>query len=126
MKPKILLIEDNEANRFLTRVLLENAGHEVHVRVNGREAFQAVNSIRPDLILVDIQLPDIDGYEIARTLKGTPEWSQIPLVAVTSFAMAGDREKAHQSGFSGYIEKPIDYQTFAAEIAKFLPERKGT
>ncbi len=123
MKAKILLIEDNEANRYLTRFLLERAGHEVTVCSDAAGAFAALERIRPDLILLDIQLPGLDGYEIARRLKTRPEFAHIPLVAITSFAMPGDREKAVQSGCAGYIEKPINHETFAAEIAAYLPER---
>ena len=124
MPPQILLVEDNEANRYLARYLLENAGYQVRICINASEAFLALDQFRPDLILLDIQLPDMDGYEIARRLKARPELARVPLVAVTSFAMVGDREKAVQCGFKCYIEKPINHQTFVTQISNCLQEAK--
>jgi two-component system, cell cycle response regulator DivK len=124
MNAKILLIEDNEANRYLAAYLLQQAGHEVVVAPSANEAFATLERYHPDLILLDIQLPDLDGYEIARRLKSHPRLAAIPLVAITSFAMPGDRQKAERSGCAGYIEKPINHETFAAQIAEFLPQKE--
>lgn len=121
MSAKILLVEDNENNRYLAAFLLENRGFRVVHAANGAEALGRARDERPDLILMDIQMPEMDGYEAAQLLRQEPELAQIPIVAVTSYAMAGDRGKAMQLGFVGYIEKPISTETFVAQISKFLP-----
>lgn len=119
-KPKILLIEDNPQNRVLATFLLEEAGMEVLPAVNGAEALERARSWRPDLILLDIQLPDMDGYELLGRLKGLPEVERIPVVAVTSYAMGGERKRAMELGCAGYIEKPIDTVQFANQVSEFL------
>lgn len=121
MSAKILLVEDNAANRYLETFLLENSGFAVVHAANGFEALSKARAEQPDLILMDIQMPEMDGYEAARTLRDTPEVAQIPIVAVTSYAMTGDRERALRLGFVGYLEKPIATETFVAQIARFLP-----
>ena len=125
MSAKILLVEDNEANRYLATFLLENSGFTVVHASNGAEAVVAAQNERPDLILMDIQMPEVDGYEAARRIKADPHLARIPIVAVTSYAMVGDREKAAQLGFAGYIEKPIVTETFIAEISRFIPRKAG-
>jgi two-component system cell cycle response regulator DivK len=117
----ILYIEDNEQNYYLVKVLLSTRGYEVLWARDGQEGIDKAEQSMPDLILLDIQLPIMDGYEVARRLRSNPELAGIPIVAVTSYAMAGDREKALEAGCSGYIEKPIDPDTFRAQIDKFLP-----
>ena len=126
MKPKILLIEDNEQNRYLATFLLEQSGHEVLPAESGPLGIELAGKIRPDLILLDIQLPGMDGYAVARALKGNPGLRAIPIVAVTSYAMVGDREQAMAAGCNGYIEKPINPDTFVGEIDRFLrpPEKE--
>jgi two-component system, cell cycle response regulator DivK len=126
MSPKILLVEDNAANRYLATFLLENSGYFVIHAGNGREAVVAAQNEMPDLILMDIQMPEVDGYEAARRIKSEPHLTHIPIVAVTSYAMAGDREKAVALGFVGYIEKPIVTETFISEISRFIPSKAGT
>ena len=121
MKATILLVEDNASNRYLATFLLENAGHRVIHAADGRAAPAAAQSETPDLILMDIQMPDMDGYEAAQHIKADPKLTSVPLVAVTSYVMAGDHEKARAQGFVGYIEKPISTETFIAEISRFLP-----
>lgn len=121
MTAKILLVEDNATNRYLATFLLENSGYRVVHATNGEEALDRARDESPDLILMDIQMPKMDGYEAARRLREVPDLAQTPLVAVTSYAMAGDREKAMQLGFVGYIEKPISTETFIAQISRFLP-----
>jgi CheY-like chemotaxis protein len=120
MKGTILLIEDNEQNRYLATFLLEQRGYEVVPAVSGPLGIEAARRIRPDVIALDIQLPGMDGYAVARALKGDPGVQQIPIVAVTSYAMVGDREQALAAGCDGYIEKPINPETFVSEIERFL------
>jgi len=117
----ILYIEDNEQNYYLVNVLLNTRGYEVHWARDGQEGIDKAAQSRPDLILLDIQLPVMDGYEVARRLRSNPELSKIPIVAVTSYAMTGDREKALSAGCTGYIEKPIDPDTFPAQIDIYFP-----
>ncbi len=123
MRTRILLIEDNEQNRYLTRFLLEHRGHEVLLADSGPQGIALAAASRPALILLDIQLPGMDGHAVARQLKADPQLRSIPIVAVTSYAMVGDREKCFAAGAEGYIEKPIDPQTFVDEVERFLPGR---
>lgn len=116
----ILLIEDNAQNRYLTTFLLEQHGHRVIEAETGPLGLQRAAQLQPDLILLDIQLPGMDGHAVARALKGDPALRGIPVVAVTSYAMAGDREKCLEAGAEGYIEKPIDPGSFVAEVERFL------
>src|SRR3954451_17605055 len=120
MKAKILLIEDNAENRYLVTFLLEQRGHEIVTAESGPLGLELAARIRPDLILLDVQLPGMDGHAVARALKGDPDLRHIPVVAVTSYAMVGDREKCLAAGAEGYIEKPINPETFVAEIERFL------
>jgi CheY-like chemotaxis protein len=124
MKGKILLIEDNAQNRYLAGFLLGHSGYEVVEAVSGPEGLALAAQITPDLILLDIQLPGMDGHAVARALKSHPELKRIPIVAVTSYAMAGDREKCIAAGAEGYIEKPIAPESFVAEVERFLPRKK--
>jgi two-component system, cell cycle response regulator DivK len=120
MSARILLVEDNEHNRYLATFLLENAGYNVSHAPNGLAAIERATAERPDIILMDIQLPEMDGYETAQRIRATPGLETTPLVAVTSYAMPGDRDRAIDLGFSGYIEKPIDTDTFVSSIAWHL------
>lgn len=122
---KILLVEDNENNRYLERFLLEREGFAVVTATNGSEALKAAADESPDLIVMDIQMPEMDGYEVARRLKSDPTLTGIPIVGVSSYAMPGDRDKAMRVGFTGYIEKPINPETFGQEIGQFLSSRGG-
>ena len=117
----ILYIEDNDQNFYLVNVLLNARGYKVFWARDGQEGIDKADQSRPDLILLDIQLPVMDGYEVARRLRSNPALSEIPIVAVTSYAMSGDREKALSAGCNGYIEKPIDPDTFLAQIDKYFP-----
>lgn len=121
MKLRILMIEDNEQNRYLETYLLESRGHEVQAAGDGPAGLRRAAAERPDIILLDIQLPGMDGYEVARALRQMPGLAGVPIVAVTSYAMPGDREKALAAGCSGYLEKPIDPDTFVADIERHLP-----
>ncbi len=126
MKPEVLLIEDNEQNRYLVTFLLEQHGFVVVPACDGPTGIQLAKTIRPALILLDIQLPHMDGYAVARELRGIPALHNTPIIAVTSYAMVGDREKSLAAGCNGYLEKPINPDSFVAEIARFLPpDQKG-
>ncbi len=120
MKPKILVVEDDKSSCYLAQFLLERDGFEVKVSVNGKEALIIARLEPPDLIVLDILMPEMDGYETAKRLRGDPLLGHIALVAVSSYAMAGDRALALEAGFDGYIEKPINPDTFAQEIRNFL------
>jgi CheY-like chemotaxis protein len=120
MKARILLIEDNAQNRYLTTFLLQQRGHEILMAETGPQGLAMAAQERPDLILLDIQLPGMDGHAVARALRSDPQLSAVPIVAVTSYAMVGDREKCLQAGAQGYIEKPIDPDTFVEEVEQFL------
>ena len=117
---KILLVEDNEVNRRLAEFLLRSNGYKVREAANAQEAFDMLKSERPDLIVMDIQLPGMDGLEATKKIKQQPATADIPVLAVTSYAMKGDREKALAAGCVGYITKPIDKLTFIQEIASHL------
>ncbi len=121
MKRNVLLIEDNPQNRYLVTYLLEQRGYDVIQAESGRLGIELAGQVRPDLILLDIQLPLMDGYAVARVLKGDAQLRSIPIIAVTSYAMVGDREKAMAAGCNGYLEKPINPETFVSEIERFLP-----
>ncbi len=121
MKTKILVIEDNEQNMYLMKFILEQNGYEVIQAWNGEEGLDWARNAAPALILLDIQIPVMDGYEVAEKLKGNPETSSIPVVAVTSYAMVGDRERVMAAGCSGYLEKPIDPDTFVSDVEMHLP-----
>jgi two-component system, cell cycle response regulator DivK len=120
MKRTILLIEDNEQNRYLTTFLLENKGYEVVSAEDGLLGIERAEKQKFDLVLLDIQLPVMDGYHVAQALRSKAATSTIPIVAITSYAMAGDREKAIAAGCDGYIEKPINPETFVSEVERFL------
>jgi CheY-like chemotaxis protein len=120
VKQKILVVEDNDKNRYLVTFLLRHEGFEVIEAVDGRQALEAAGRELPDLIVLDIQMPEMDGYETADRLKSNPRTRAIPIVGVSSFAMSGDREKALGFGFAGYLEKPITPEEFARRIRNFL------
>ena len=121
MSAKILIIEDNEQNMYLLTFLLNNHGHQVVQAGDGQQGIELAEKEIPDLILMDIQLPEMDGYAVTRKIKTIPALAGIPSVAVTSYAMVGDREKTIDAGCSGYIEKPINPETFMEQIRDFMP-----
>ena len=120
MKGRILYIEDNEQNLYLITFLLRKNGYEVLQARDGPEGIEAATRHKPDMILLDIQLSSMDGHAVARVLRANPNLILIPIVAVTSYAMVGDREKAFSAGCSGFIEKPINPDTFIAQIEEYL------
>ena len=120
MTIRILYVEDNDQNYYLVNYILEANGYEVIRAKDGQEGIDLARTVEPRLILLDIQLPVMDGYATARELRTIPGIAGVPVVALTSYAMAGDREKALESGCTGYIEKPINPKTFTVEIASHL------
>lgn len=121
----VCVIEDNEQNMYLITYLLKGNGYRVVPAESGSEGLKLAVDTHPDLILLDIQLPGIDGYTVARRLRENVQTREIPIVAVTSYAMPGDREKALESGCDGYIEKPINPETFISEIEPFFRDLPG-
>jgi CheY-like chemotaxis protein len=117
----ILIVEDNEANRLLAGAVLEREGYRVEMAGNADEALQKLARGSPDLILMDVQMPGMDGLTLTRRLKGDARTADIPVVALTALAMMGDRERTLEAGCSGYISKPINTRTFASEVSKYLP-----
>lgn len=125
MSKTLLLIEDNEQNRYLATFLLEHRGFKVVAAASGLEGIKLAQSMRPDGILLDIQLPGMDGYVVAQHLRQVSSLQSVPIIAVTSYAMVGDREKALAAGCDGYLEKPIDPETFGDQIESYLEVRRG-
>ena len=124
MNRRILMIEDNAQNRYLAGFLLEASGWEMVHAEDGPSGLALARTVDPVLILLDIQLPGMDGYAVAQALRADPRSAAVPIVSVTSYAMAGDRERCLASGCDGYIEKPIDPQTFVALVERFVPEAR--
>lgn len=122
MSKTVLLIEDNEQNRYLTTFLLERNHYTVVSAIDGRRGIELASKMMPDIILLDIQLPTMDGYQVAEALRSSQHLDNIPIIAVTSYAMVGDREKALSAGCNGYIEKPINPDTFVSQIEQYLPD----
>lgn len=116
----VLIIEDNPANMQLMVYLLQAFGHTTIEEFNGAAGLAAIDRQPPDIILCDLQLPVMDGYEVARRLKTNPRTAAIPLVAVTAYAMVGDQDKVLAAGFNGYIAKPITPETFVEQVETFL------
>jgi CheY-like chemotaxis protein len=117
---RVLVVEDQAENLELMVYLLQAFGHETLTAGNGAEGVAAVSQDHPDLVIMDLQMPVMDGYEAAKLLKADPAVAAIPLVAVTAYAMVGDRERIMACGFDGYMTKPIDPQTFVRELERYL------
>jgi len=116
----ILIVDDNPTNLKLTKVLLVKEGYEVRTVGDAEEALKVLESFKPRLILMDLQLPGMDGLELTKRLKEAPATKDIRIVALTAYAMKGDEEKARAAGCDGYITKPIDTQAFPGVIAGYL------
>jgi len=116
----ILIVEDNAANQLLASAVLEREGYRVELASSSDEALDRLKGQQPDLILMDVQLPGLDGLSLTRLLKADERTASIPVVALTALAMRGDRERTLDAGCVGYISKPIDTRTFAAEVRKYL------
>jgi two-component system, cell cycle response regulator DivK len=119
-KKRVLLVEDNVDNFELVKYLLERAGYAVIPGRNGREAIELARQELPDLILLDLSIPEIDGWEAAKEIKLDPRSASIPLFALTAHTLPGDRQRAKDSGFDGFISKPIDVVGFGESITKVL------
>lgn len=124
MERRVLIVEDNVANLELMVYLLHASGYETATAANGRIGLSAARSNPPDLIVCDVQMPEMNGYEFAQALKSDASLRSIPLVAVTAFAMVGDQEKALAAGFDVYIPKPIEPEYFVARINALLPSER--
>jgi two-component system cell cycle response regulator DivK len=120
---RILVIEDNATNLELMTYLLRAFGHVTIVARDGEEGVEVARAANPDLILCDIALPVLDGYQVARLLKSEESLRGVPLIAVTASAMVGDRDKVIASGFDGYISKPITPETFVADVERYLSKQ---
>ena len=124
MTKRILVVEDQEDNRQILRDLLASADYEMDEAENGQEALDAVVRQRPDLILMDIQLPIMDGYEATRRIKADPVLRTIPIIAVTSHALTGGEEKARAAGCDDFVPKPYSPRQLLAKIREYLPSEK--
>ena len=122
MSKRILVVEDQADNRQIIRDLLDSAGYEMTEAWDGEAGVSAAKEQHPDLILMDIQLPHMDGYEATRRIKADPELNSIPIIAVTSYALSGDDGKAHAAGCDAYVTKPYSPRELLAKIRQYLPQ----
>jgi two-component system cell cycle response regulator DivK len=123
MSYRILVIEDQEDNRKIVRDLVTASGYELMEASTGEEGLEVAVRERPDLILMDIQLPGIDGYEVTRRIKADPNLCKIPIIAVTSYALSGDDKKAFSAGCDGYVTKPYSPRLLLAKMREYLPQK---
>ena len=121
MSKRVLIVEDQEDNRAILRDLLSKSGYDLIEATNGEEGVALAQSQRPDLILMDVQLPIIDGYEATRRIKSNAELRAIPVIAVTSYALSGDEAKARAAGCDAYVAKPFSPRLLLAKIREYLP-----
>ena len=117
---RVLIIEDNEINLYLMRTIVRKLGYQVIEARDGLSGVELAIAERPDLILMDIQLPELDGYEATKRIRAIEETKNIPIIAITSYAMVGDREKILAAGCTAYIEKPIEPESFIEELNKYI------
>lgn len=122
---KVLIAEDNAINRELLRELLEARGHAVFEACDGNEALQVVEQTQPDILLLDIGMPKLDGFAVLRKIRENPRLTGLPVLAVTAYAMQGDREKVFNAGFDGYLSKPVNSSSLAEELDRLLSKREG-
>jgi len=122
MSKRILVIEDTEDNRQIIRDLLSSVGYEMIEATDGVAGVELAQKEHPDLILMDIQLPEIDGYEATRRIRAIPELARTPIIAVTSYALSGDEAKTRAAGCDGYVAKPFSPRQLLAKVREFLPE----
>ncbi|MHB0969578.1 MAG: response regulator [Thermoanaerobaculia bacterium] len=120
MKPKVLVVEDNDMNMQLVEFLLEEGGFEILKAASGEEALRTVVDAVPDLILMDIHLPGMDGLSVVRAIKADEKTRGIPILAVTAHAMRGDRDRFLEAGCDGYISKPIDVKSFIPSVRRYI------
>jgi len=119
----VLVLDDSPDNLILTQFLLETEGFEVRTAEHAEQALHILQTYRPILILMDLQMPGIDGLELTRQLRANPMWNDVPIVALTAYAMKGDEEKALTAGCDGYLTKPIDTRTFPTAVRSLLHTR---
>ena len=122
---RILLVEDNPINRRLAQFILKSHGYVVYEATTGQEALELARTCLPDLILMDLQLPGLDGFTATKILKEDASTRHIPIIALTAYAMKGDEEKAQEAGCEGYIPKPIDAKQFPHLVSRYLTMSKG-
>ena len=122
MSNRILIVEDQEDNRRIMRDVLSAAGYELIEALNGKDGVSRAQSDRPDLILMDIQMPVLDGYEATRQIKADPNLKLTPIIAVTSYALSGDEAKARPAGCDGYVSKPFSPRQLLARVREYLPD----
>jgi CheY-like chemotaxis protein len=120
----VLVVDDSPDNLLLTQFLLESEGFEVRTAENAEQALGVLTTLRPELILMDVQLPGMDGLTLTRQLRADPAWSDVVIVALTAYAMKGDEENALAAGCDGYITKPIDTRTFASIVRDCMRARR--
>src|SRR4051812_20622549 len=121
----ILIVDDNAANLKLARLLLTAEGHDARTAIDAEQALKMLETFRPEVILMDIQLPGMDGLTLTRKLKSEPSTSKIVVIALTAYAMKGDEERARAAGCDGYIAKPIDVHTLPARIEQYLADARA-
>jgi two-component system, cell cycle response regulator DivK len=121
---KVLIAEDNAVNRELLCELLELCGYTVSEACNGEEALRMVEQSQPDILLLDIGMPLLDGFAVVRQIRENPRWASLPVVAVTAYAMQGDRERILDSKFDGYLSKPVNARALAEELERLLGKRE--
>jgi two-component system cell cycle response regulator DivK len=122
-KTTILYVEDNPDNRVLVRRILMSENYAVLEAVNAADALNILKNTRPDLILMDINMPEMDGYTLTATIKAMPGFERVPILALTANVMRGDKEKTLEAGCDGYIQKPLDIDQLIREVERFLPRR---
>jgi two-component system cell cycle response regulator DivK len=123
---KVLLVEDNEDNRIIYSTVLRHVGYDVVEAEDGAQAIALARSVRPDLILMDISIPQVNGWEATRILRRDPETSAIPIIALTAHALPNDRLRAEQVGFTAYLAKPVEPRTVVAEVRRWLSTGEST
>jgi len=119
-KKKVLVVDDDKKSRYLVSFLLEKEGFKVIIATNGLEGIEAARKQQVDLIIMDVKMPKMDGYETTKRIRRLEKYKSIPIIALTSYAMTEDKERALKAGCTGYIPKPITSETFISEIKKFL------
>lgn len=117
---RVLIVDDTELNRKVVKTVLLSQGFDVLEAVDGEQAFSIATEFLPDIILMDVQLPKMDGYEVTRRLRALPDTEHLPIIALTAHAMAGESDRAREAGCNGYISKPINTRTLIDEIKAFL------
>ncbi len=122
-KKMILYVEDNQDNRLLIRRVLTAEGYDVSEAGNAHDALEKIHTVHPDLILMDINMPETDGYTLTARIRQTPGFDSVPIIAVTANVMRGDREKSLEAGCDGYIQKPIDIDILAQQIERFIARK---